>query len=163
MISDENVDIELWKKLYETSKNNRKLKELVGTEIDVMNLLWIFRSKKFFDYSSEEIKEILIPIYYRLSPKEINRLLDVNYNEFFSEINNTQYGDIIQSETNIYYDFGEYQYKKCIHIFRESSFDISIVIAYFYLLEFEIRNIINIIESIRYKSDKRELQKRIII
>ena len=160
---DEKVDIHIWEKIYNHSVTSGSLKELVGTEIDMLNLLWIYRSKRFFGYPKEEVEGILIPINYKLSKKVLDTLVNLNYNELISEIDNTEYRGIIKSEENIYYDFDEYLYKKCIKTFRYNSFDISIVIAYLYLLQYEIKNIINIIESIRYKSDKDELRKRIII
>ena len=66
-------------------------------------------------------------------------------------------------ESSIYDDSKEYMYKKFKKFFIQNEYDISSIIAYFYMKEIERSNIIAVIEGIRYKLPKEEMQKQIII
>ena len=114
-------------------------------------------------YDEDEIKNILIPGEYKLTSKEIKNLIMTDVDRIYDEIQETEYGKIVKNEKSIYWDCDRFLYKKNLKYFREASFDFVIVICYFNLLGFEIKNMINIIESIRYKSNKEELQKMIIV
>jgi len=57
----------------------------------------------------------------------------------------------------------KYLYNINRKIFRTKLFDISTVFAIINLTDVEIKNMINIIEGIRYKIDRNEIQKKIII
>ena len=157
------ADGKVMKQLYDKAKGNRKLKDIIGTEIDILNLQWIYRSKKYFMYDEDEIKNILIPGEYKLTSKEIKNLIITDVDRIYDEIQETEYGKIVKNEKSIYWDCDRFLYKKNLKYFREAGFDFVIVICYFNLLGFEIKSMINIIESIRYKSNKEELQKTIIV
>lgn len=156
-------DRDLLEKIYSKVQNNSTLKDLIGTEIDILNIIWIYRSKKFFNYDIDEIKEILTPVSYKLSNRDVRNIMELDSKYVIPAIENTKYSGIIKNEENIYYDFNKFLYKKNLRIFRNKNFDFAIVISYLNLLAFEIKNIINIIESVRYNSDKVELQARIIV
>ena len=163
IILKEEVDGMIIKKVYDKAKRNNNLRDVIGTEVDILNLQWIYRSKKFFNYDEDEIIKLLIPDGYRLSQKEKIDLVNTDSTNIIYKIEKTAYKGVVSSEENIYYDFDKYLYKKNMNYFTKSNFDFVAVVCYFNLLGFEIKNIINIIESIRYKSDKSELQKRIIV
>ena len=162
-IENKEMDGKIMKQLYDKAKGNKKLRDIIGTEIDILNLQWLYRSKKYFMYDEDEIKSILIPGDYKLTSKVINKLVMTDADRIYDEIQKTEYGEIVKNEQNIYLDCDRFLYKKNLKYFREASFDFVIVICYFNLLGFEIKNMINIIESIRYKSNKEELQKTIIV
>ena len=163
IMSNEDVDVNVISKLFDKTKRNHSLKDIIGTEIDILNLQWIYRSKKYFKYDVSETEKVLIPRGYKLNSKEIKELIKAESNELISKIEATEYKGIVRNEENIYYDFDRFLYRKNMKYFTKAKFDFVIVVCYFNILGFEIKNIINIIESIRYKSDKAELQRRIII
>ena len=47
----------------------------LGTDIDMMNIMWIYRGKKFWDFSNERIYTYILPIRYRLSSEDISRMV----------------------------------------------------------------------------------------
>ena len=157
------MDGKVMKMLFDKAKGNQKLRDVIGTEIDILNLQWIYRAKKYFMYSDSETEEILIPEVYKLTPREIKELVKTDAERVYPKILETEYREVFKSEENIYLDCDRFLYKKNLRHFRESKFDFTMVICYFNLLGFEIKNIINIIESIRYKSNKEELQNIIIV
>ena len=165
----EEIEVKLdkfyFEKIYNLAKKyNKNLLYLIGTEIDLLNIIWIYRAKKYFKYSKNEIKEILIPINYKLSKKILEDLLNAeDFNDMKTVLNETKYRKVFSDENKIEYDKNKYLYDINIKLFRTKLFDICTVFCNINLLDIEIKNIINIIEGIRYKLDKSEIQKKIIV
>lgn len=144
-------------------KENKELQDIIGTESDLLNIIWIYRAKKYFKYSDEEIKNIIIPVNYRLSKKVLKELLSVsNYEDIFEIIEKTNYKKVFQSESTLEHDKNEFLYKKYMKYFKTKLFNICTVFCNINLIDIEIKNIINVIEGIRYNIDKSEIQKKII-
>lgn len=165
----EEIEVKLdkfyFQKMYNLAKKtNKTLQYIIGTEIDLLNVVWIYRAKKYFNYSPEETKDILIPISYKLSKKNLEELLDcTDFSEIKSILIGTRYRSVFSEENKIEYDKNKYLYNINIKLFRTKMFDIGTVFCNINLIDIEIKNIINIIEGIRYKLDKQEIQKKIII
>lgn len=165
----EEIEVKLdkfyFEKIYKLAKKyNKNLLYLIGTEIDLLNVIWIYRSKKYFKYSENEIKEILIPINYKLSKKNIDDLINSeDFIDMKAVLNETKYRKVFSDENRIEYDKNKYLYNINIKLFKTKLFDICTVFCNINLLDIEIKNIINIVEGIRYKLDKSEIQKKIIV
>ena len=165
----EEIEVKLdkyyFKKIYELSKKtNKDFENIVGTEIDLLNITWIYRSKEYFKYSEEEIKEILIPVRYKLNKEKMEKIVLANdFDEMKNILNDTIYKNVFKNKETIEHDKDKYLYDKYIKLFRTKLFNICTVFCNINLIDIEIKNIINIIEGIRYKIDKAEIQRRIII
>lgn len=165
----EQIEVELDKfyfnETYNLSKKvNKEFQNIIGTEIDLLNAIWIYRARKYFEYSQDEVLNILIPINYRLSKEKTIRLANANdFEEMQMILNETIYKNVFKDEKFIEHNKNQYLYKKYIKLFRTELFNICTVFCNINLIDIEIKNIINIIEGIRYKLDKQEIQKRIII
>lgn len=164
----EEIEVKLDKfyfcQVYELAeKENKELQDIIGTEIDLLNIIWIYRAKKYFGYSEEEIKQIIIPINYKLSKSVIKELLSVeNYEDIFEIIERTKYKNVFKNEKDLEHDKNEFLYKKYMKYFKTKLFNICTVFCNINLIDIEIKNIINVIEGIRYNIDKSEIQKKII-
>lgn len=165
----ENIEVELDKFYFQetyklSQKVNKELENMIGTEIDLLNIIWIYRAKKYFKYSEEEIKKIIIPINYKLNKKVMKELLNSNdFDEIKYILNQTIYSKVFNDELYIEHDKDKFLYDKYMNLFRTKLFNICTVFCNIDLIDIEIKNIINIIEGIRYKLDKSEIQKRMII
>jgi len=165
----EEIEVKLdkfyFQKVYNLSKKmNKSMVYIVGTEIDLLNIIWIYRSKKYFKYSKEEIKEIVIPINYRINKNKLEELLNcVDFNDIKTLLDTTVYKKVFTEESRIEYEKDKYLHDINVKFFRTKMFDICTVYAILNLIDIEIKNIINIVEGIRYKLDKSEIQKKIII
>ena len=164
----EEIEVELdkfyFKKIYNIAqKESREFVDIIGTEIDLLNIIWIYRAKKYFKYSEDEMKKIIIPENYKLSKSLIKELLSINtYEEIFDIITKTKYKDILKSEQYLEHEKDQYLYKKYIKYFETKMFSSCTIFCIINLIDIEIKNIINIIEGIRYNIDKLEIQKKII-
>lgn len=145
----------LWKR----QKRLLKGKELklyardCGTKIDLLNLQWVYRAKKYYHMLPPDIYSLTIPIHYRLSVKEYKTLVETpSLEEFLRQVENTWYARK--------YDFGdgrtmEQTYKDCLrHLYladrRQNPYSVASIYTYLYLKEEEIDKLTTALECIRY-------------
>jgi len=66
-----------WKKLSQMDKPNRiAIKGILGAEIDLTNILWIHRLKRYHRIKGSETYGYLIPIRHKLSPAETQHMAE---------------------------------------------------------------------------------------
>ena len=87
--------------------------------------------------------------------------------ELFKITNNSVYGFLLKGEeisTDIYMErrINRYIYYELRDLSRKSPLSIIQTIEYVWLLEFEVRDVISIIESIRYNLSSEEARKFLV-
>lgn len=158
------LDKYYYEKVFKLAKGNKILEKLIGEEIDLNNLSWIVRSKKFFGYTKEEIEILLVPIYYNLSKKKTDKLLLAEtYDDLKQELSNTKYKNVLTEEASVEHDIDSFMYREYKKIFTYKIFDISTVYVMINMMHIDFNNIINIIEGIRYSRDTKQIQKKLIM
>lgn len=153
--------------IYEESKQfGKELNDMIGEKIDLLNIIYIFRLKKYYHMEEEEIKKYLIQIKHKLKKEEINKLIQSKtFEDILKNLKSTAYGKIVQniSEENQENTINKYLYTKYKHIFEKSKYNMCSVISYMYLEEYQKANIINILGGINYNIPKEEIQNKIIM
>ena len=145
---------------------NKELQDMIGKQIDLNNIIWIYRIKKNYSFfSSEQLRSILINVLYKLKKSEIQALIQANSEKEIIEIlEKTYYAKYIDfkdiDELEILKD--RYLYSLYKKIFRESVLNNCQMYAYIYMIEIENRNIMNIIEGIHYDLPKEEIRKKLV-
>ncbi len=126
-----------------------------GSIVDMLNLMWIYRGKKYFGFPNEIIFTYLLPVRYRLTDDVIRALVAAEGAErFVTEVKNlTPYGALFEGcdegrfpEEN----YREIYNKLSKRVFVNHSMSPVAIYAYLNLKEVEINNITTIIEGIRY-------------
>lgn len=146
------------KKKYFKNDDYENLTKTYGTQFDLLNLSWIYRSKKYYSLSEGEIYDIIIPVYYKISRNTIRQLVEaVDLEAVERLIKESYYGkkyrDIIDingqgiSMDELYHGLLFYIHQKeaC-----RSPFSIAVVNSYLYRKHLETERIITAIEGIRY-------------
>ena len=139
---------------------------IVGLRADVLNILSIYRAKKYYHLNKDETKQKLIPIKYRLSKETIDKMCEqTDIFDLLHIINGTIYGKIfiVENEDLIEKHANEYLYKYYKEQLRQGKQALSTILAYIYLRKIEIRNIINIIEGARYKVDMNKTKEKLVL
>lgn len=155
--------------LWKDRKKLLKKKELeiytkdFGSQIDLLNLQWIYRAKKYYHMSSAEIFSLLIPVQYKLSTNVIKELVESPDDEAFkTTLQKTVYAKYI-----VYADSGELHsaeqiYKKCMyHLLtqdrRKNPYSIASINTHLFLKEEELKRLTTAIECIRYSLTPEEI------
>lgn len=129
------------------------LDELIGVNIDLVNLQWVYRAKKYYGLIPEEILNYTLSggknfgfsklkaiVYNEDSRGEIEASLPRKYRELLSE-------EDIYLERKIY----QFLYERFKEFDKNSRLNISKLVAVIHFMEYEIRDIISITEAIRYE------------
>lgn len=154
-----------WNKL---SKGDRDiLHRAQGIIADTLNLQWIYRGKKFYKLSSEELLNYTINIGYRLNYNFLKTLCYTSsLEEFFKLVKRTRYSFMFKEDetTDIYMErrLERHTYFALKELERNHSLSIISAFSYIIFLEFEVKDIIAIVEAIRYKIPAEHAHKYII-
>lgn len=149
--------------LYDQVSFDKDLKKIVGSEIDLLNILWIFRIKKYYKFDNQKVKDILINRNYRLNNKNIEKLLNINSFEDVKIImQNTVYKKIFTTQEELEDNIDKFLYNINKKVFTQNHTSIAYIFAYINLIDYENNDIINTLEAIRYNIPKEELYKRLI-
>jgi V/A-type H+-transporting ATPase subunit C len=146
-------------------KDQEIARQVYGTEIDAFNIFWIYRAKQLYRKDKEWIYSYIVSSYYKISRKDIDRMVSANSTEeFLSAVKDTPYNDLFHGyEPGEYeYHYWELMYRMHRKNFRRDNFSIACVISFLRLKEIELNNIISIIEGIRYKLSPEQIQRFVV-
>lgn len=138
------------------SKGEQKLlTDCFGSKLDLLNIQWIYRSKKYYHLQPTDIYSLLIPIEYHLQKEQITKLVEaVSLDEFYRALQATYYGRLVDLDSsekpNLEMLSEEVLNKIYSGTSRKNPYSIATLNSYLYFKEEEIQKIITVIESIRY-------------
>jgi len=76
---DINYYLSQWKRVAKLDKQSKvALKHILGTEIDITNILWMYRLKKYHRVKGNDTYGHLIPIRYRLTQAQTQHMADAS-------------------------------------------------------------------------------------
>ena len=156
------IDKLYFEELYDSVKFNKNLKDIVGSEIDLLNIEWIIRIKKFYNFDTQRLLNMLINRYYKIKPNILKDIIEKNsFDDINSILNKTCYKNVFSSENDFEENTDTFLYKINYKTFKEDSISIAYIFAYINLVDYENNDIINVVEGIRYNMDKAEIIKRL--
>lgn len=151
------------------SREDRKiLKKWEGLLADLYNIQWVYRGKKFYSLSPEELLNYTINYGDKLTFKKRKAMCYAkNLEELYKMIANTIYGFLFKKEEmsrDIYMErrINRFMYYKLKALDRQFSLSIIQTIDYVWSFEFEIKDIISIVEAIRYDIPPEEARKFLV-
>lgn len=138
------------------SRDNKKSIELIRRNIDMLNLEWIYRGIKFYDMSKEEILNFILDHGYNYDYYQLKNLIyESDLKQLITILSKGEYGFLFNHEVDIdlYMErrIERYLYYKTLNLYKTSILSFGKVMAYIQLIEFEVKDLISIIESKRYR------------
>lgn len=130
-----------------------ELLDLIRTQIDLINIINAYRMKKHYGLSSDEIETRLLPFYKKLSRKVRAELFENESSEdFLSAFSKTYYGKDIDFEQtgNFEIQIRKIQSRMARKALAFSQSAAVSIYSLVFLNDIEVKNIITIIEGIRY-------------
>lgn len=147
-------------------KTRKELREIVSIEVEILNLSMIYRLKTYFHRPPEVIKRQILPFYYKLTKRSLNALLEpLPDEEFVRKMRMPAYNSKM---ADVEYNYIEDYTKRLEYIVARKlmRFSTSAPVAFYALMtlvQFEIENLVIIIEGIRYGDPVTEIEKLLII
>lgn len=137
-----------------TDKEDRAVVTMtVGSEIDALNLLWIYRCKNYFHMAPELIYSLLIPNQYKLTKNDIITFVECrSTEEFLEKVRGTPYRSLFSDTAGGFYDRNYTSFIYALHkkAVRQYPYSIEAVVSYLHFKDIEIKNVTSAIEGIRY-------------
>ena len=148
-------------------KTNRDLIDLERRNFDLLNLIWIYRGKKFYSLSREELIAYSLRGGLELNEKRLLSLVNAkNLVEMKAQLVNSDYAFLFNHTKTIDLFMERrrerYLYYQYLDLFGKSDSGLGRVFGYVRLLDFEIEDITSIIESKRYRMGPEETKKYLI-
>lgn len=146
-------------------KDLKALTEVYGPRLDLLNVQWIYRAKKYYDMAPVYIYSLLIPCNYKIRPAVIRALVESgSIEEFFTILDKTPYAASYQQDADGGMRSIETLYTTVLkNIFslasRRNPYSIACINSYLYFKEEEIQRLTTIIEGIRYQLPPGEIAK----
>ena len=151
----------MWKK----RKKILKHKELeiftrdAGAKIDLLNLQWIYRAKKYYNMLPPDISTLLIPIHYRIHVDQLKDLVEApSVDEFLKLVTRTPYLRHTDTQTpaSIETIYEDCLYRLYLADRRSNPYSIATVNTYLFLKEEELDKLTTVLECVRYGLPARE-------
>ncbi len=150
----------MWKQIKKQFQGDdyETLQQTYGCQFDLLNLMWIYRSKKYYNLEKGEIYGLLLPIHHKLNKATVQRLVETaNVEEFKAILEQTYYGNryevALDGEEQGFY-IEKIYHGLLYHIhnreFRSHPFSAAAVNSYLYKKHLETERLITTIEGIRY-------------
>ena len=145
-----------WKngqKIFKDKEDRKIFMEAYGVKIDLLNMQWIYRSKRYYHLSDADIYALLLPVRYRLTKQDIERMTEaVDAKAFQDAISRTAYHKVYPEIS------GENLEDMYIYLLdgihdsdgQKHPYSVAILNSYLYKKEYEIKRITTIMECIRY-------------
>lgn len=157
-----------YKLMDEINNRDRKVVDkLQGTNVDLLNIEWIYRGLMYYNLHPEVLFNYTIPHGYELSISDIKELCYIrDMGEFQNRILKSKYNFLFDNENtkDIFMERRSlrYQYFMIKRLRSRHEMNISEALAFDVLLEYEIRDIVTVIECIRYGIPDDEARKFLI-
>lgn len=134
-------------------KEQELLTKSLGSKIDLLNMMWIYRAKKYYQLSEVSTYTLLIPINYRLHDSDIRSMVTAaDEKELEDVIRKTYYGK----------KFLELDGQKLESIFnqvirkiygeekRSNPYSMAVITSYIFEKERELDKLTTVLEGVRY-------------
>ena len=150
----------------------RMMRMLVGTRVDLMNLYWIYRGRLFFGMSPEESLTLIMKARYRLDFEALRKAAFADPRAIAAALAGTPYAGVfgrdesakaeklrsatlyeVEVERNIY----KFLFALAERVFLSGGLWFQNVAAYLTLKELEVRDLVSVVEIVRYGFDKNEI------
>ncbi|MDO5423178.1 MAG: V-type ATPase subunit [Eubacteriales bacterium] len=137
-----------------------------GAKIDLLNLQWIYRSRKYFQMPPAQIYAMVIPVQYRLKKEDIQALAEAGTPEAFRQaLARTWYGrhfDALTPET-LSQAYMQIRHRIQTDNARKEPYSVATVISYLFEKEHEIDRLTTALEGIRYGLAPEEIQNYVLV
>ena len=143
----------MFEALYNADEDERAAaEELIGSEADATNILWIYRAKKYYNMSPERIKQTIINHFYRLKEEQVLILAEAATAEDVVILTEKSHyrnilTDKVQETGNGLSTYLLFVNRK---VLKKYPYCAVSTLAYIHIKRIEIQNITTIIECVRY-------------
>lgn len=146
-------------------KKQKTLMDIYQSKVEIENIVKIYRLRKFYHASKDEIMRTLITKNIRMSKRKLEELINLeNTDDILSVLSKSQFSEFKDMDDFVYieYQTGKIKYNLSKRFMYFSTFPPIVYSVFLILNEIERSNIFNIIEGVRYDIDKEDIKRMLI-
>lgn len=145
-----------------TKNEQRILGECFGCRLDLLNIQWIYRSKKYYTLPDADIYALLIPVNFKLKTAQVQQLVEAaTMDDFYQALKDTTYGRLPDLDLDGKPDVELLYHQILNRIYNNTSrkypYSIAVLDSYLYFKELEMQKIVTTLEGIRYGLNANEI------
>lgn len=127
--------------------------DVYGTRIDMVNIQWIYRTKKYHKLPPARIYTYILPFCYKLKPAQLAAMVEApSLEDFNSVYKSTYYKNYDYNERVSLEDIHrQLQLKLARTSVKQHPYSIAAISSYLYKKDTEVRRLVSALECIRYK------------
>lgn len=130
------------------------LRQGIGTQVDMLNIMHILRLKRFFP-EEDGIVKILFPFYYKLKPAHVREMCAApDLAGAVAAAGQTPYGKLLRNAS--VEDLGRLYSESLIRVSRRQLMQgkpsIYVAVAFLNLRELELKELITVVETVKYQA-----------
>jgi V/A-type H+-transporting ATPase subunit C len=149
-----------------TGEDKEILLEVLGKNSDVLNIQLIYRGKKYYELSHEELINYTLPYGSELKYKQLKELCYNDISGYIEEIKKTKYRFLFEGEegfeTFLEINMEKYIFKLAKKLKKENRMNIAEALAYIHIKEFEMRDLFTLIETKKYGMSPQDAKKYLV-
>ncbi|MFW5890695.1 MAG: V-type ATPase subunit [bacterium] len=144
--------IKLYKTTLKLKKNDKeKILEMLGINVDLLNIQWIYRGRKYFNISSEELFNLSLDMGHKYDLGKIKQFCYMSLEDFLKYISSSNYSEIFEAEEYLMeLSYERYLYNMLNDYIKITGLSITVPVVYIFRIEYEMRDLFSILEGIKY-------------
>lgn len=127
-----------------------------GCQIDMLNIQWVYRAKKFYNIPNSDIYQLIIPISYKLTKETLNAMINAaSFTDLRGIISGSYYGSLYNKlDVNSPEEFYR-EVRFMMHSLesKKNPYTIATINSYLFFKEREVRTLTTVLECVRYGLD----------
>ena len=144
------------------------LKNFICTQIDMINIINAYRMTRYFNADAKDIKLRMIPIYQKIPERVMDELYGADdEKDFLTKLSRNYYGRAIAEAgfdmSNPEMALTRLRHKQTKRAFARAQSAPECFFIFNSLAELEVKNIIRIIEGIRYELPAKDISQLIVV
>lgn len=146
-------------------KKRKDLLTMINTSIELQNITKIYRLKKYFNASPEQIKETLYLEYSRIPKNVMNELIEAkDASDLLKKLANSPYRLYVDDNEFVYIEYytEKIKYNLAKRFMRFSTDSALVFMTYKVVYQVEIDNLKHIIEGLRYGESPSQIEEMLI-
>ena len=148
-------------------QTKKDLEKVIKVNVTLSNLMTIYRLKRYFSAQKDEIAEVLLPFEFKLNKIILEKMIDAqSVDDFFDVFDQCYYGKnnkTVDNSLEFEHHLNQIIYLYNKKLMRFSTSPPAVLYAFIILNNTEVKNIIKIVEGIRYQVPISQIQSLLIL
>ena len=159
----------IYRKLYgdffkTAGKKASDLTDLISSMAELSNLAILYRAKKVYG-DTADVSGVILPYWYKLDKNTVASLTTGTLKNFVDTLARTRYGGLVSGaagDFDMEIEARRILCRKCVHTLHFSMDSPALALSYIQLRNIELRNLIIIIEGIRYNVGAQSVKRLLV-